>query len=150
VGRAVKALWAVAAPPCLVAIVFAASGVAALVTGRPLVWPARSVTLSEAMANRDQGEVVRQVTAGVSLDARYDVYDVIKPGRHTPATPLEASIATREQYMFDLGLAYGARLGPDNARVLFCLAEAERATDIRDELQEKFGPQNCDGVPLPW
>ena len=145
-----KALWAVAVAPCAVAIVFAASGLAALVTGRPLVWPARPVTLSEAMANRDQGEVVRQVAAGVSLDAQYDVYDVIKSGRHTPATPLEAAIATREQYMFELGLAYGARLGPDNARVLFCLAEAERATDIRDDLREKFGPQDCSGVSLPW
>ena len=149
-GRAVKALWTVAVAPCLVALLFAASGMDALVTGQPLVWPARPVTLSEAMANRDQGEVVRQVSAGVGLDARYDVYDVIKPGRHTPATPLEAAIATREQYMFELGLAYGARLGPDNGRVLFCLAEREGATDIRDALQEKFGRQECEGLPLPW
>lgn len=145
-----KGLWAVAFAPCAIALVFGASGVVALVGGQPLVWPARRVTLSEAMANRDQGEVVRQATAGVSLDARYDVYDVIKRGRHTPATPLEAAIATREQYMFDLGLAYGARLGPDNARVLVCLAEVEQATGIRDDLQKKFGTQDCGGVPLPW
>jgi hypothetical protein len=124
--------------------------VAALLGDRPLVWRARPVTLSEAIANRDQGEVVRQVGTGVSLDGRYDVYDVIKRGRHTPATPLEAAIATREDYMFELGLAYGAHLGPDNARGLFCLAEAEKATDIRDALREKFGPQDCAGVTLPW
>jgi hypothetical protein len=145
-----KALWAVALAPCLVALTFAASGVAALLGDRPLVWRARPVTLSEAIANRDQGEVVRQVGTGVSLDGRYDVYDVIKRGRHTPATPLEAAIATREDYMFELGLAYGAHLGPDNARGLFCLAEAEKATDIRDALREKFGPQDCAGVTLPW
>lgn len=145
-----KGLWAVAGAPCAVAVVFALSGALALVSGAPLVWPARTVTLSEAMANRDQGEVVRQVAAGVSLDGRYDVYDVIKRGRHTPATPLEAAISTREDYMFDLGLAYGAHLGSDNARALFCLAEAERATDIRDMLKEKFGAQDCGGVTLPW
>jgi len=145
-----KALWAVALAPCLVALTFAASGVAALLGDRPLVWRARPVTLSEAIANRDQGEVVRQVGTGVSLDGRYDVYDVIKRGRHTPATPLEAAIATREDYMFELGLAYGAHLGPDNARGLFCLAEAEKATDIGDALREKFGPQDCAGVTLPW
>ena len=145
-----KALWAVALAPCLVALTFAASGVAALLGDRPLVWRARPVTLSEAIANRDQGEVVRQVGTGVSLDGRYDVYDVIKRGRHTPATPLEAAIATREDYMFELALAYGAHLGPDNARGLFCLAEAEKATDIRDALREKFGPQDCAGVTLPW
>ena len=145
-----KALWAVALAPCLVALTFAASGVAALLGDRPLVWRARPVTLSEAIANRDQGEVVRQVGTGVSLDGRYDVYDVIKRGRHTPATPLEAAIATREDYMFELGLAYGAHLGPDNARGLFCLAEAEKATDIRDALREEFGPQDCAGVTLPW
>jgi hypothetical protein len=145
-----KGLWAVALAPCLVALAFAASGVADFAGGRPLIWPARPVTLSEAMANRDQGEVVRQVAAGVSLDGRYDVYDVIKRGRHTPATPLEAAIATREEYMFALGLAYGARLDAGNARVLFCLAEAGHATGIRDAVREKFGPQTCEGVPLPW
>ena len=145
-----KGLWAVALAPCIVALTFAVSGVAALLGERPLVWRARPVTLSEAIANRDQGEVVRQVGTGVSLDGRYDVYDVIKRGRHTPATPLEAAIATREDYMFELGLAYGAHLGPDNARGLFCLAEAEKATDIRDALREKFGPQDCAGVTLPW
>jgi hypothetical protein len=145
-----KALWAVAAAPCAVALVFAVSGAAALSGGQPLVWSARPVTLSEAMASRDQGEVVRQVASGVSLDGRYDVYDVIKRGRHTPATPLEAAIATREQYMFELALNYGAHLGPDNARGLFCLAEAERATDIRDDLQKAFGSQDCSGVRLPW
>jgi len=145
-----KGLWAVALAPCIVALTFAVSGVAALLGERPLVWRARPVTLSEAMANRDRGEVVRQVKAGMPLDGRYDVYDVIKRGRHTPATPLEAAIATREDYMFELGLAYGAHLGPDNARGLFCLAEAEKATDIRDALREKFGPQDCAGVTLPW
>jgi len=145
-----KAHWSVVLAPCLVALTFAVSGVSALLGDRPLVWRARPVTLSEAIANRDQGEVVRQVGTGVSLDGRYDVYDVIKRGRHTPATPLEAAIATREDYMFELGLAYGAHLGPDNARGLFCLAEAEKATDIRDALREKFGPQDCAGVTLPW
>jgi hypothetical protein len=145
-----KALWAVAPPPCAVALVFAASGVAALTGGAPLVWPARRATLSEAMATRDQGEVLRQVATGVSIDARYDVYDVIRAGRHTPATPLEAAIATREQYMFELALNYGAHLGPDNARVLFCLADAQGATATRDHLQKTFGQQDCNGVPLPW
>ena len=145
-----KGLWAVALAPCIVALTFAVSGVTALLGDRPLVWGARPVTLSEAMANRDQGEVVRQVGTGLSLDGRYDVYDVIKRGRHTPATPLEAAIATREDYMFELGVAYGAHLGPDNARALFCLADAEKASGIRDALQEKFGPQDCAGVTLPW
>jgi hypothetical protein len=145
-----KALWAVAAAPCAVALVFGASGLMALAGGAPLVWPARAATLSEAMASRDQGEVLRQVAAGVSLDARYDVYDVIKAGRHTPSTPLEAAIAAREQYMFDLGLAYGAHLGPDNARALFCLADAHDVASIRDDLEKKFGRQDCNGVSLPW
>ena len=145
-----KALWAVATAPAAVALVFAASGVSALTGGSPLVWPARLSTLSEAMASRDQGEVLRQVASGVSLDARYDVYDVIKAGQHTPSTPLEAAIAAREEYMFELALNYGAHLGPDNARVLFCLAEAHDVPAIRDHVRDKFGPQDCSGVALPW
>lgn len=145
-----RGLWAIACAPCAVALLFAGSGASALLGGRPTVWAARPMTISEAMANRDQAEVVRQAGAGVSLDGRYDVYDVIKRGRHTPATPLEAAIATGEDYMFDLGVAYGAHLGPDNARVLYCLADAAGATRIRDTLKEKFGAQTCDGVALPW
>jgi hypothetical protein len=134
-----------------VAVALALSGIAALGAGRPLLWPAGTVTLSEAMAMRDQGEVVRQVGLGRSLDARYDVYDAIKADRHTPATPLEAAIATRELYMFMLGVDYGARLDASSAPALQCLADAKRATDIAAYLAKRFGPTpDCAGLTLPW
>jgi hypothetical protein len=141
---------AIALGPCLVAVGLAASGIAAL-WGQPLLWPAGTVTLSEAMAMRDQGEVVRQVALGRSLDVRYDVYDAIRADRHTPATPLEAAIATRELYMFMLGVNYGAQLDASRARGLQCLADAKGATEIAAFLATRFGPTpDCAALALPW
>ena len=53
-----------------VALLFAGSGASALLGGRPAVWAARPMTISEAMANRDQGEVVLHERAGARASKR--------------------------------------------------------------------------------
>src|SRR5688572_24839644 len=109
--------------PCLVVILtFAASGASMLVTGRPLLWPPPDVTLSEAVALRDQGEMVRQILNGADPNARYDVADVIRPGQRDGLTPLEAAVSTRERYMVEVVVGYGGRVDETNARTLYCLA----------------------------
>ena len=51
-----RALWAVALAPCIVALTFAVSGVSALLGERPLVWRARPMTLSDQPSiNRMKG-----------------------------------------------------------------------------------------------
>ncbi|HLG55070.1 MAG TPA: hypothetical protein VI485_07040 [Vicinamibacterales bacterium] len=142
---------ALVAAPAIAITVLAASGVAALVRGQPLIWPAQTVTLTEAVGMHDAAEVVRQIALGANPNARYDAWDILKRFQHVSVTPLEAAVATRELYMFDLIVAEGALLTPDNARTLQCFAAQERATEIAAWLAERFPrPESCEGVTLPW
>jgi hypothetical protein len=140
-----------AVPPAAVLIAFAASGVMSLTRGQPLFWPAQTVTLTEAIGMHDAAEIVRQIVLGANPNARYDTWDILKRDRHVSVTPLEAAVATRERYLFDLIVAHGALLTPDIARTLHCFAAQERATDIAASLAARFPPPaSCDGVQLPW
>ena len=143
--------WLLALPPVVVLAIFAASGATALVTGQPLVWPAQDVTLTEAIAMHDSSEFVRQIAIGANANLRYDTWDVLKQGRHVRVTALEAAVATRELYLFDLVIAYGASLTADNAPTLHCFAVQEHAAEIVAELGKRFAPPgSCAGIELPW
>jgi hypothetical protein len=142
---------ALAVPPVAVLTAFAASGAAALTTGQPLFWPAQPVTLTEAIGMHDTGEIVRQIALGANPNIRYDTWDILKRYQHVSVTPLEAAVATREQYLFETIIAHGALLTPDNARTLYCFAVQEHATDIAAYVGARFPPPaSCDGVQLPW
>ena len=142
---------AIALPPIVVCLAFAASGVAALTTGQPLFWPAQTVTLTEAIGMHDTAEIVRQIALGAKPNIRYDTWDILKRYQHVSVTPLEAAVATREQYLFETIVALGALLTPENARTLHCFAVQEHATDIAAYLAARFPPPaSCDGVQLPW
>jgi hypothetical protein len=143
--------WALALAPFAVLLLFAASGFAALVNGQPLVWAAQEVTLTEAIGMRDTGELVRQIAIGANPNLRYDTWNVLKHGQHVRVTPLEAAVATRELYLFDVVIAYGASLTADNAPTLHCFAVQEHATEIVAELAKRFAPPpSCAGIELPW
>lgn len=142
---------ALALPPLVVIAAFAASGAAALTTGQPLFWPAQPVTLTEAIGMQDSAEVVRQIALGANPNARYDTWDILKRDLHVYVTPLEAAVAMREQYLFDLLLAHGALLTRENAPTLHCFAIQEHASEIAAYVAARFPPPaSCDGVQLPW
>ena len=65
---------------------------AASLIGRPPFWTAEPLTLSEAAAFRDGGEVARLLAAGVDPNATYPVRRGAVRGR-IEATPLEAAQA---------------------------------------------------------
>src|SRR3954453_10587742 len=89
-----------AVPAVVVMVLFAVSGAMALATGRPLLWAAQNMTLTEAIGMHDTAEAVRQIAIGASPNARYDTWDVLKRDQHITLTPLEAAVATREAYLF--------------------------------------------------
>jgi hypothetical protein len=131
--------------------VLAASGALALVRGQPLIWPAQKLTLTEAIGMHDTGEIVRQIALGANPNIRYDTWDILKRYQHVSVTPLEAAVATRERYLFEMIVAHGALVTPENARTLHCFAVQEHATDITAYLAERFPPPaSCNGVQLPW
>lgn len=142
-------LWMVA-PAILVTLLFGASGAVALVTGRPLIWPPASLTLSEAVALRDRGEVARQIMLGADPNRRYPTNDVFREDEYVALTPLEAAIITREPYMVGLVLDYGALVNDHNAPVLQCLAENVHAEPLRQSFAEQYGRVECHDVKLPW
>ena len=142
---------ALAVPAGGTLVVLAASGTMSLVRGQPLLWPAQPVTLTEAIGMHDTGEIVRQLALGADPNIRYDTWDILKRFQHVSVTPLEAAVATRERYLFEMVVAHGALVTPENARTLHCFAVQEHATDIVAYLGERFPPPaSCDGVQLPW
>jgi hypothetical protein len=140
----------VGGPPALVAVMFGASGAAALIAGRPLIWPPEEITLAEAVGLRDQGEVVRQIMLGSDPNRRYQVRDVFRDDEQLELTPLEAAVITREVYMVDLVVDYGASIGDGNAAVLQCLARALGADEVRTFVIDRSREADCGGIQLPW
>ena len=142
---------ALVSAPVLVIAGLSASGIVALVQGQPLVWAAEPVTLTEAIGMHDTAEIVRQIALGANPNIRYDTWDILKRYQHVSVTPLEAAVATREQYLFETIVAQGGLLTPENARTLHCFAVQEHATDIAAYIAARFPPPaSCDGVQLPW
>ena len=148
--RAVMSL-ALALPPIVVLGAFAVSGIDALTSGQPLFWPAQPVTLTEAIGMHDTAEIVRQIALGTDPNRAYDAWDILKRDRHVSVTPLEAAVATRERYLFELVVAHGALLTPENAPALHCFAVQEHAIEIAAYVAARFPPPaSCEGVRLPW
>ena len=142
--------WCVAAPPVVVAVLFAFSGLTALLAGRPLIWPQTDITLTEAVGLRDQGEVVRLIASGADPNRRYAVRNVFREDETVAMSPLEAAVITREVYMMELVEDYGGIIDARNAAVLQCLARALDVEDVRQFVIERSREIPCDGVPLPW
>ena len=148
---AVLTSLALALPPAAVLAAFAASGAAALSTGQPFFWPAQKVTLTEAIGMHDTAEIVRQIALGANPNSRYDTWDILKRYQNVSVTPLEAAVATREKHLFEIVVANGALLTPENAPTLHCFAVQEHAAAIAAYLAERFPPpKSCEGVVLPW
>jgi hypothetical protein len=76
--------------PLLTLLALRAGLLASSVAGRPVLWNTGPVTLSEAAAYRDGGEVARQLAAGADPNAVYRVRRGAVRGR-VEATPLEAA-----------------------------------------------------------
>ena len=84
---------AAAAPGAVLAMVTAACLSAALVDAHPF-WQSGRLTLSEAAALRDAGEVARRLAAGADPNGRYSVRrGVLNRTPPDPITPMEAAIA---------------------------------------------------------
>jgi len=82
--------------------------IALSLAGRPLFWAIEPLTLAEAAALRDGGEVARLLADGADPNAHYPVRRGVVRGR-TEATPLEAARAARRPEIVQLLLESGAR-----------------------------------------
>jgi hypothetical protein len=146
------ALVIACAVPALVAVGLSAAIVATAATGAsPPFWGGGTLTLSEAAALRDQGEVTRLTVSGTDPNAVYP----LRPGVIAAGalTPLEAAVGARRAEMVELLMLRGARADASGWRRLHCFALSTGAADVV-EMLERYTPANatasCEGIRTPF
>jgi hypothetical protein len=146
------ALLIACALPSVVAVAVSAVIVgAAVIGGSPPFWRGGTLTLSEAAALRDQGEVTRLTLSGTDPNAVYP----LRPGVIAAGalTPLEAAVGARRAEMVELLMLRGARVDASGWRRLHCFALSTGAADVV-EMLERYTPANgtasCEGIRTPF
>ena len=146
------ALLMACALPALAAVgVSAVIVVSAAAEGAPPFWHGGPLTLSEAAALRDQGEVSRLTASGADPNAVYE----LRPGvlAASSLTPLEAAVGARRAEMVELLMLRGANVDEAGWRRLHCFALETGAADVVQVL-ERYTPANatasCEGIRTPF
>lgn len=124
---------------------------AALVGFHPL-WPQIDVTVSEAAALQDAGEVVRLVWTGRDPNRRWRVrYGVLRTNEYE-LRPLEAAVGARRLEVLHTLLDHGAMMDAALRLELLCFASKRGARDIVEFLtgSDANAPIDCRDVPTPW
>lgn len=151
-NRFARLLSFCAAAPALVAVVVSAAIVVTAVTNdAPPFWRGGSLTLSEAAALHDQGELVRLIASGNDPNAVYPLRADVLAVR--ALTPLEAAVGARRPEMIDLLIRHGAEVDADSWRRLHCLAMATGDADVVQML-DRFRPggseASCESSSTPF
>jgi hypothetical protein len=115
------------------------------------LWPPDRVTLSEAIATRNNAEALRLIAGGADPNRRERVRDgLLVNGRDVVVTPLEAAVGAQRAEAIRMLLANGAALDDQELRVLRCYEHARPDSGVRELLESRdHGPLDCAGVPLP-
>jgi len=141
-----------AAAPALAAVaVSAAIVVMAVMSDAPPFWRGGSLTLSEAAALHDQGELVRLIASGHDPNAVYALRADVLAVR--ALTPLESAVGARRPEMIELLLRHGAEVDSGAWRRLHCFAMATGDADVVQML-DRFRPAgsdaSCEGIIGPF
>ncbi len=135
-----RLLILVAAAPGLAAtLVTAAIALLGPVGGGLSFWQGGSLTLSEAAALHDHGELVRLIENGNDPNATYPLRPDVLADRSL--TPIEAAVRSRRAEVVDLLMMHGATIDPDLWRRLHCFALEASAEDVAQTL-DHYRPAN--------
>ena len=142
-------MWMIAAP-CLVLALLSAWWTAGRLAGDGL-WPPDDVTLSEAVATRNNAEAVRLIDSGANPNQPSPVRDgLLTSGYAISIKPIEAAVGARRADSVRTLLANGAVVDQDELRVLRCLEETHHDSGVRELLVARSTSEvNCDGVRSP-
>ena len=126
---------------------------AGLMFGADPLWRVEPLTLAEAAALRDNGEVVRLIDAGEDPNAPATVRAEFLRNDPLTITPLEAAVGSDRVDIMEVLLEHGARLDPPIWNRLMCFATAIEADESRALLEQRR-PEGatlaCDHVQTPW
>jgi hypothetical protein len=132
-------------------------GTAALLVGVPFgvdpVWAVEPVTLPEAAALHDNGEVVRLIMRGADPNQPGTVRANFARNQPAVLTPLEAAVAIRRADMVQVLLDNGASLDAGSWTRLVCFASVVDAGEVRSLLNERRPDgvsDSCEHVQTPW
>ena len=141
-----------AALPALAAVAVSAAVVVMAVTdGSPPFWNGGSLTLSEAAALHDQGELVRLIAAGSDPNQVY----ALRPGvlAVRALTPLEAAVGARRPEMVELLMRHGATVESTARRRLHCFATETGDVNVvqaLDRVRPAGSEASCEGIRTPF
>ena len=150
-------------PPTLLACALGLPGVllivatAAMLVGLPFgadpLWAVEPITLSEAAALRDNGEVVRLIELGADVNGTSAVRPNILTEHSLVVTPIEAAVAAERADMVELLLEQGARMDAALWTRLMCFSASVEADDVRALLEPRRpegSVEDCDHVQARW
>lgn len=130
---------------------------AAMLIGLPFgvdpLWRVEPLTLSEAAALHDSGEVVRLITLGEDPNTAGPVRPNFLRNDAQVVTPLEAAVGAGRADMVELLLENGAVMDAAMWTRLMCFAVVVDAGDVRDVLEPRrpaAASEHCANVSTPW
>ena len=121
--------------------------------GADPLWAVEPITLSEAAALRDNGEVVRLIESGEDVNGASKVRSDILSARSLVVTPIEAAVAAERADMVELLLENGARPDAVLWTRLMCFSASVEADDVRALLEPRRpegSVEGCDGIEIGW
>jgi hypothetical protein len=142
-------MWIIAGP-CLVLSLLGVWWTAGWLAGNGL-WPADEVTLSEAVATRNNAEAVRLIESGANPNQPSYVRDgLLTNGYAVTIKPIEAAVGAQRADSVRMLLAIGAAVDQEELTVLRCLEEARHDSGVRELLAaQSTGAVDCNGVRSP-
>ena len=130
---------------------------AAMLLGLPFgvdpLWQVEPLTLPEAAALHDNGEVVRLIDLGEDPNRAGPVRPNLLRNDAQVVTPLEAAVGAERADIVELLLEHGAVMDAAMWTRLMCFAEVVDAGDVRDVLEPRRparASDECADVPTPW
>lgn len=142
-------MWIIAGP-CLVLALLSAWWTAGRLAGNGL-WPPDDVTLSEAVATRNNAEAVRLIESGANPNQPSPVRDgLLTNGYAVTVKPVEAAVGAQRADSLRTMLANGAALDHEELRVLRCLEQSRHDSGVRELLAaQSTSDPDCSGVRSP-
>jgi len=142
-------IWIIAGP-CLVLALLSAWWTAGRLAGDG-VWPPDDVTLSEAVATRNNAEAVRLIESGANPNQPSRVRDgLLTSGYPITIKPIEAAVGAQRADSVRTLLANGAAVDEEELKVLRCLEQMRHDSGVRELLaRQSTSDVDCNGVRSP-